>query len=77
MEHTTAESFLHALATKGGVIVSSGDMPRCLVSMVQAHADWYVLPNGMGFGRLDKWEHPNQLVPRLDITNTIPVTCQA
>jgi hypothetical protein len=77
MEHTTAESFLQSLATKGGVIVSSGDMSSMLVSTVQAHSDWFVLPNGLGFGRLDKWDCPKDQVPKVtgDIQVGTPVTC--
>jgi hypothetical protein len=58
MQHPTAESFLLSLATRGGVVVSSGDMSPELISIVQVHSDWYVMPNGLGFGRVDKWDHP-------------------
>ena len=76
MEHTTAESFLQSLATRGGVIVSSGDMPSMLVAIVQANTDWFVLPGGLGFGRLDKWDCPKDKVPKVtgDVTVGTPVT---
>lgn len=58
MIHETAESFLQSIAKKGGVAVSTGDMSPMLISIVQAHSDFYVDADGKGFGRLDTWNHP-------------------
>lgn len=58
MHHPTAESLLLALASKGGVVVSSADMSQGLIAWVQAEGDWYAMPHGLGFARLDIWNHP-------------------
>lgn len=71
--HETAESFLESLAQKGGVIVSSGDMSPCLISIVQNESDWFVLPSGLGFGRLDKWTCPEDVEKQVGPKTTMHV----
>jgi len=56
-----ADGILDALAKRGGVIVSTGDLSEMLISIARANSDFYVNAEGLGFARLDRWNCPDDI----------------